>query len=386
VTDLVPAEALSALVARLFSAAGVPADAAATVAGALVDADLRGLPSHGSHLVPVYVERLRQGSVSTRTDPKVLVDTGAIAVLDAGHALGVLTADHAMSLATAKARDYGIGAVAVRHAFHFGAAGRYARAAARAGFIGIATANTRPMMPAPGGGHPVVGNNPVAIGVPGPRAAKVRSERGEEDGPGRRHGPSASGAAADQPSPDGNEPLVLDIALSAANIGRIRLAAGNGNGIPDGWATDAQGRPTTDPAAALAGMLLPAAGHKGFGLALMVDVLAGVLAGGGYGERVNGLYADTALPNECGHFFLALDVAAFADIDGFATRLADLEASVTAPPYAPGVDRVLLPGQRSAERLRDATRRGVPVDQGVLARLRDLAADLDVPLPEGLPR
>jgi LDH2 family malate/lactate/ureidoglycolate dehydrogenase len=179
---------------------------------------------------------------------------------------------------------------------------------------------------------------------------------------------------------------VLDIALSAANIGRIRLAAGNGNGIPDGWATDAQGQPTTDPAAALAGMLLPAAGHKGFGLALMVDVLAGVLAGGGYGERVNGLYADTALPNECGHFFLALDVAAFGDIDEFASRLADLEASVTAPPYAPGVDRVLLPGQRSAARLRDATRRGVPVDQGVLARLRDLAADLDVPLPEGLPR
>jgi LDH2 family malate/lactate/ureidoglycolate dehydrogenase len=353
VTDLVPAEALSALVARLFAAAGLPADAAATVSEALVDADLRGLPSHGSHLVPVYVERLRQGSVSTRTDPKVLVDAGGIAVLDAGHALGVLTADHAMALATEKAREYGVGAVAVRHAFHFGAAGRYARAAARAGFVGIATANTRPMMPAPGGGHPVVGNNPVAIGVP---------------------------------TLDHHEPLVLDIALSAANIGRIRLAASNGNGIPDGWATDAAGLSTTDPATALAGMLLPAAGHKGFGLALMVDVLAGVLAGGGYGERVNGLYADTAVPNECGHFFLALDVAAFGDIDGFATRLADLEASVTAPPYAPGVDRVLLPGQRSAERLRDAVRRGVAVDQGVLARLRDLAADLDVPLPEGLPR
>jgi LDH2 family malate/lactate/ureidoglycolate dehydrogenase len=353
VTDLVPAEALSAFAARLFAAAGMPADAATTVAGALVDADLRGLASHGTHLVPVYVERLRQGSVSTRTAAEVLVDAGAIAVLDAGHALGVLTADQAMTLATAKAREYGIGAVAVRHAFHFGAAGRYARAAARAGFIGIATANTRPMMPAPGGGHPVVGNNPVAVGVP----------------------------AA---NPD--EPLVLDIALSAANIGRIRLAAGNGHGIPDGWATDAAGLPTTDAATALAGMLLPAAGHKGFGLALMVDVLAGVLSGGGYGERVNGLYADTALPNECGHFFLALDVAAFGDVDGFATRLADLEASVTAPPYAPGVDRVLLPGQGSAERLRDALLRGVPVDQGVLGRLRALAAELDVPLPEGLPR
>ena len=360
-TDLVPAPALSALVTRLFAAAGLPADAAATVADALVDADLRGLPSHGSHLVPMYVERLRQGSVSIRTEPEVRVDTGAVAVLDAGHALGVLTADRAMALATAKAREYGIGAVAVRHAFHFGAAGRYARAAARAGFIGIATANTRPLMPAPGGGHPVVGNNPIAIGVPSPKAGRP-----------------------DEPNAD--EPLVLDIALSAANIGRIRLAAGNGNGIPDGWATDAEGRPTTVPATALAGMLLPAAGHKGFGLALMVDVLAGVLAGGGYGERVNGLYADTALPNECGHFFLALDVAAFGDAQGFATRLADLEASVTAPPYAPGVDRVLLPGQRSAERLREATQRGVPVDPGVLTRLRDLAADLDVPLPEGLPR
>ncbi|MFC0528924.1 Ldh family oxidoreductase [Phytohabitans kaempferiae] len=352
-SDLVPPMVLTALVERLFTAAGVPAEAASTVADALVDADLRGLPSHGSHLVPMYVERLRQGSVSTRTEAELLVDVGGIALLDAGHALGVLTADQAMALATEKARQYGIGAVAVRHAFHFGAAGRYSRAAARSGFIGIATANTRPLMPAPGGGHPVVGNNPVAIGVPGP---------------------------------DPDEPLVLDIALSAANIGRIRLAAGNGHGIPDGWATDAAGQPTSDPAAALAGMLLPAAGHKGFGLALMVDVFAGVLAGGGYGDRVNGLYADTAVPNECGHFFMALDVAAFGDVDGFASRLADLEASVTAPPYAPGVDRVLLPGQRSAQRLRDAAQRGVAVDQGVLARLRDLATQLDVPLPEGLPR
>ncbi|GAA4685127.1 Ldh family oxidoreductase [Phytohabitans rumicis] len=348
----VPAQMLSSLVTRLFGATGLPEGAAATVAEALVDADLRGLQSHGTMLVPMYVERLRRGSVSTRVAGEVVVDLGAIAVIDAGHALGILTGDQAIALAIDKAHRYGVGAVAVRHAFHFGAAGRFARTAAQAGTIGIALANTRAMMPAPGGGHPVVGNNPIAVGVPG--------------------GPGA-------------EPVVLDIALSAANMGRIRLAAGNGRNIPDGWATDAAGVPTTDAATALAGMLLPAAGHKGFGLALMVDVLAGVLSGGGYGERVNGLYADTAVPNECGHFFLALDVAAFTDLDGFAGRLRDLETSVTAPPYAPGVERVVLPGQRSAALLREAMAHGVPVDQGVLASLLDLAGELGVPIPEGVP-
>ncbi|MER7167906.1 Ldh family oxidoreductase [Micromonospora sp. NPDC000207] len=343
---------LTTLVTEIFRATGLPDAAAVTVAESLVDADRRGVPSHGVMLVPMYVDRLRRGSVSTATRAEPVIDLGAIAVLDAGHALGVLTADQAMESAVAKAREFGIGAVSVRRAFHFGAAGRYARSAARAGLVGVAMANTRPLMPAPGGGHPVVGNNPVAVGLP---------------------------AEADA------DPVVLDMALSEVALGRIRLAEAAGQPIPTGWATDAVGRDTTDPALAVAGMLLPSGGHKGFGLALVVDALTGVLSGGGYGRRVRGLYADTGVPNDCAHFFLALDPAAFGDPAEFTARLADLGREVVSGPYAPGVERVSLPGRRSADRRRDSTHRGVPVDPSLLATLTRLAGASDGAAPAVTP-
>ncbi|MBX5439899.1 MAG: Ldh family oxidoreductase [Solirubrobacteraceae bacterium] len=339
---------LTAGLTRVFAAAGLSDRAAATVAEALVDADLRGIPSHGAMLTPMYVDRLRRGSVTTAERAEVVVDAGAVAVLDAGHAMGVLTGDQAMALAVAKAHELGAGAVVVRRAFHFGAAARFARAAALDGCIGIAAANTRPLMPAPGGAQPVVGNNPLAIGVP--RA--------------------------------GGEPVVLDMALSEAALGKIRLAAQEGREIPPTWATDADGRPTTDPEAAVAGMLLPAAGHKGYGLALMIDVLTGVLSGGAFGAAVQGLYADTATPNDCAHCFLALDPARFGLApDAFASRAEELFAQVTGGRRAPGVERLLLPGQLEAERHREASASGVAVDRSVLEALERTAAELGVELP-----
>jgi LDH2 family malate/lactate/ureidoglycolate dehydrogenase len=344
---------LAERLAATFAAAGVPAPAAATVAQALVDADLRGIPSHGSLLVPMYVERLQKGSVSTRTSSEVVLDAGAVAVLDAHHALGVLSADEAMALAIEKARAHGLGAVAVRRAFHFGGAFRYVQTAAAAGMIGVAAANTRPLMPAPGGARAAVGNNPLAFGIP--RA--------------------------------GGEPLVLDMALSEAALGKIRLAAAEGRAIPPTWATDADGVATTDPAAAIAGLLLPAAGHKGYGLALIVDVLTGVLSGGSSGAAVRGLYADTAVPNDCAHFLLALDAARFAggDGEGFARRVAQLAAEVTAPPTAPGIERLLVPGQLEAERRAASARDGIALAPSTLAALREAAASVGVELGEPEP-
>jgi len=344
---------LAERLAAVFAATGLQRAAAERVAGALVDADLRGIPSHGTLLAPMYVERLRRGSVSTRTAAEVVLDAGALAVLDAGHALGVLTADQAMALAIDKARAHGLGAVTVRRAFHFGGAFRYVQQAAAAGMVGIAAANTRPLMPAPGGARAAVGNNPLAIGVP------------------RAHG----------------EPLVLDMALSEAALGKIRLAAAEGREIPPTWATDSEGRPTTDAEAAIAGLLLPAAGHKGYGLALMVDVLCGVLSGGAFGAAVSGLYADTSVPNDCAHFFLALDAARCfgGDAEAFAARVAALSDEVTAPPTAPGVERLLVPGQLEAERRAAALRDGVALADSTLTALRDCAASVGVELGEPEP-
>lgn len=343
----VPLPWLRDAILRVFQAAGLSDAAAAAVTESLLDAELRGVSSHGPLLVPMYIERLLAGSVSRHEQAQVVSDTDAVAVLDARHALGVLTSDQAMKLAVAKARVFGVGAVAVRHAFHFGAASRYVTSATRAGCIGVAAANTRPLMPAPGGAEPVVGNNPLAIGVPGR-----------------------------------TESLVLDMALSEAALGKIRLAAEREVPIPDTWATGPDGRATTDPALAMAGMLLPAGGPKGFGLALMVDVLAGVLTDGGFGDQVRGLYADTAVPNDCAHFFLAIDVAAFGDLAGFQDRVARLVESVRGSRTAPGVDRVRVPGQPEAERYAAALAAGgIDIDQTILTGLEQAAEVLGTALP-----
>jgi LDH2 family malate/lactate/ureidoglycolate dehydrogenase len=343
----IPAPALLSATADVFVALGLPRSAAFAVAEGLVDADMRGIPSHGLMLVPMYAERIQAGSVTTATSAEVVSDLGAIAVLDAGNALGILTGDQGMALASERAWQFGIGAVAVRHAFHFGGAFRYVMTAARAGLVGIAAANTRPLMPAPGGAKTVVGNNPLAIGTP-----------------------------------TGAEPIVLDMALSEAALGKIRIAAAEGREIPPTWATDASGTPTTDPEAAIAGLLLPAAGPKGYGLAFMVDVLTGVLSGGAFGAGVKPLYSEVATPNDCAHLFLAIDPAAFGGAEAFAARVDELAAQVTASPTAPGVDRVLLPGQLEAERHAAARAEGVRVERSVIDNLRGVATALGVDLDD----
>lgn len=334
-------------VCAVLQAAGVPTTQARTVARSLVDSDRRGQASHGVMLVPMYLDRIRCGSVSTATSATTVVDVGAVAVLDAQNALGQITGDQAMGLAVSKAAEFGVGAVAVRHAFHFGAAGRYVRRATDAGCVGIAAANTRPLMPAPGGAEAVVGNNPLAIGVP--RA--------------------------------GQAPIILDMALSEAALGKIRLAAAEGRRIPMTWAADAQGRPTADPVEALAGLLLPTAGHKGYGLALMVEMLTGALSGGAVGRQVRGLYSDTEVPNDCAHFFLAIQVEHMAGEEAFSQRVEDMVSMIATSRRAAGVDALLLPGQLEDEREADAGSR-VRLDSSVLGGLRSAAAEVGVVLPE----
>ncbi|MER6844107.1 Ldh family oxidoreductase [Streptomyces platensis] len=337
---------LTGAVQQIFLALDYSLSAAQTVAESLVDADLRGVTSHGALLVPMYVERIQHGSVSRAESAEVLHDFGAVATLDAHHGLGQLSGDQAMRMAIDKARSFGIGAVAVRNAFHFGAAFRYADAAAEAGCLGVAAANTRPLMPAPGGARPIVGNNPLAVAVPLP----------------------------DRPN------IVLDMALSEAALGKVRLAAQEGRTIPATWATDVMGEPTTDPVAALEGMLLPTGGPKGYGLALMVDVLTGVLSGGAFGAGVRGLYADTTVPNNCAHFFLAIDPAAFGVAEEFACNALRLADEIEASPTKPGTERVYLPGQLEHERAATATRAGIHIDGGVLNALHKTAKSLHVEL------
>ncbi|MEV5964371.1 Ldh family oxidoreductase [Kribbella sp. NPDC051952] len=340
---------LEATVSAVFTALGFdPADAA-KIATALVEADLRGVSSHGVMLVPMYVERLNAGGVTRERELDILYDAGAAMVVDARGGMGQLSSPQAMGHAIERAGRYGLGLVSVRNAHHFGAASRWAMQAGEAGCIGIAMSNTTPLMPAPGGAERLVGNNPLAIAVP--------TSAGVE--------------------------IVLDMALSAVALGKIRLAASSGRPIPDTWATDQSGTPTTDPDEAVLGMLLPAAGHKGFGLALMIDVLTGVLSGGGWGDQVRPLYREPDRPNDCAHLFLAIDPELMGGVESFRRRSSGLAARIRGSATAPGVNRLYLPGEIEAERAAQQRRHGVLIERSGLDGLLAAARAVGAVVPAG---
>jgi LDH2 family malate/lactate/ureidoglycolate dehydrogenase len=339
----VAAADLIALVARIFTAAGLREADATRVAKGLVEADLEGLPSHGVMLAEMYIDRLRAGSISTRSSGEIVADRGGAVVLDGGHAFGHLVGDQAIGIAIERAREHGAGIVAVRHGFHFGAAGPYARQAAVKECIGIAMCNTRPLMPAPGGAERVVGNNPIAIAVP----------------------------------VDGAIPLVLDMATSEAAMGKIRMAEKAGRSISSTWAVQNDGSPTTDPKQAIAGMLLPAAGPKGFGLALMIDLMCGLLSRGAFGNAVKPLYGDPSIPYDCSHLFIAIDVAHFCDPVWFRGQATSAAKRIREGHRAAGVSELFLPGEPEW-RKKQAARGRVRLDGAVAASLVKLALSLNV--------
>lgn len=340
---LIAADDLVALVERIFIAAGMPGPAAAMVAKGLVQADLEGLPSHGVLLVEMYVERLRCGSVSTREAAEPVSERGCAVVLDAGNAFGHLTGDQSIDIAVSRAKQHGAGIVAVRHGFHFGTARRYALAAANEDCIGVAMCNTRPLMPAPGGAERVVGNNPLAIALP----------------------------------VDGRVPLVLDMATSEAAMGKIRLAEKAGQSIPATWAVQNDGSPTTSPTAAIAGMLLPAAGPKGFGLALMIDLICGLLSGGASGDKVKPLYGDAAVPYDCSHLFMAIHVGHFCDLSRFRSEATAAAQRIRLGRRALGVTRLFSPGEPEWQRSESAGRT-VTLERTVADNLIKVAEALQV--------
>ena len=335
----IDAQRLIAAVADIFMAVGIAAADAQVVAADLVAADLEGIASHGVMLLPMYVERINKGSVSRRSAGEVISDRGAAMVIDAGNALGQLTSRQAVRLAVARAREIGLAAVAVRNGFHFGTAGRYARMMAEQNCVGIVLSNTRPLMPAPGGAEALVGNNPIAIALPSAGEFAVEA----------------------------------DMALSATAMGKIRLAAAAGESIPEDWAVDSQGLPTTDPAAAIKGMLLPAAGPKGFGLAFVIDLLCGGLSDGAVGAEVRPLYGDAADPYRCSHFFLAIHAGHFPVGDRFAERVRDQAARVSRSKRGPGLERVYAPGEL-VWATRQASKGVCRLDAPTMRSLRDTAA------------
>lgn len=331
---------------EVLGAAGLaPVDAGAAADG-LVAANLRGVDSHGVLRLIQYADSLARGEVNPRPDVRVVERRRATALVDADGGYGFRPALLAMDTAVEIAGEAGIALVGVRASHHFGMAARYALRAAGSGMVGVVMTNSLPVLAAPGGARPVVGNNPLAFGVPRPAPA---------------------------------EPLVLDMALSETAFGRIRLAAAEGREIPLGWALDGRGRPTTDAAEALAaGSLAPIGSHKGYGLAVVTELLAGVLTGSPFGVDSD---AHGHRAGGVGHVMIALDPAAFVSPEAFAAGVGALEAQIRAAPLAEGGDAVFLPGEIEARTARHRAAEGVPVSSELTAKLRALAVRLGVEPP-----
>jgi ureidoglycolate dehydrogenase (NAD+) len=325
------AEVLEGWVADLLAGAGLERESAATVAATLVDASLRGIDSHGVARTPIYVERLLAGGVNPRPRPRIEREQGALALMDGdggpGQVAGVLATDHSIALA----RRFGAGVVGVRRSNHYGAAGYYAIRAAHAGLIGISTTNSDPLVIPFGGRDPALGTNPIAFAAPLPEGV-----------------------------------FCLDMATSQVAINRIFNARDAARAIPEGWGVDADGRTTTDPAAVAAAV--PLGGYKGYGLAVMVEVLSGVLTGAGVAHGVAALYGDRGAVQDVGSFHLALDPGPLIGTEAFAERLAGLLAGLSAIPPAPGFDEVLVPGEPE-ERAARARAAGIPLPPFIWDRL-----------------
>ena len=275
------------------------------------------------------------------------MDAGAIAVVDGREGVGQVIARDAMLDAVARAQRHGVGVVSVRNSNHHGALGYFTRLAAEAGCIGMLAANGGPAMAPWGGRRMAVGTNPWSIAAPAGR----------------------------------HPPMMLDIANTVVARGKIFVARQKGAPIPEHWALDAEGRRTSDPVAALAGVILPMAEHKGYAIALMMDVLSGVLSGSGILTEVNSPFK-TDQPSRCGHFCLALDVAAFGPRASFEARMEQMIAEVKAVPLAPGCDEILYPGEFEARNEARHARDGLELPEKTLADLRAEAARLGVSWPQ----
>ena len=349
-------ESLRGWTEALLGRIGTPPDIAADVAEVLLASDYRGIASHGTARLPQYVMLVEAKVVDPSARPAREDGKAALARFDArngwGHHAGRVATDDAIS----RARDSGAAISSVRNTNHYGIAGWYAMRAAERGMIGVSLTNTSPVVAPTRARVSLLGTNPIAVAAPAGRYGA----------------------------------LVLDMATSTVPRGRIEVAARRGEPVPRGWAIGPDGNPATTAEAAFAGSLQPlggeesTAGYKGYGLALIVEVLCGILADAAFGPNIVGLFSAEA-PSDLGQFFMAIDPAAVGGRAPFERRLERLLEQLTAAPLIPGSPGpVLYPGQPEAEREAQQRRTGIAIDREHHDSLNVLARTYGVPLPQGI--
>jgi LDH2 family malate/lactate/ureidoglycolate dehydrogenase len=349
---LVPADALRATIGGILHGLDVPADEAAVVAELLVEADTRGVDSHGAHLMTLYVNRIRSGHLRPATVVETVRDDGTTVLLDGGLGFGQVAGLQATDLVVERSGEHGIAAVAVRESTHLGALGAFTMRAAEAGRICFCWQNGPTIVPPYGGVTPLFSTNPISYALP----------------------------TAGEPT------IVYDVATTTVAGNKVLLAKRRGDPtIPEGWANDERGRPTTDTEAASVFNLQWFGLHKGFGLAFLVEALAGVLTGSSF-ARIE--HSASALEGKeriaKGYLFVALDPSRFIPVDEFRARMDELVRDVRASERAEGVERIWMPGEIEHYRRIERERDGIPLPRVLVEELDGYATELGAPrLTEG---
>jgi LDH2 family malate/lactate/ureidoglycolate dehydrogenase len=337
---------LKRVLEKLFGAAGLQGTDAEFVSECMVQTNLWGVDSHGVLRAPIYLQRIRSGAVNPSPAYKTVAggEQYALELIDGDAGLGYLTGRYGMERAIRKAEKFGTGTVIVKKSNHFGAAALFARMAAEAGMIGIATTNVIPNIGMKGNKCPAIGNNPVAL------AAPLTSDY----------------------------PFCLDISMSAVAGGKLLLAAKKGERIPKDWAVTADGLETDDPDAGFKGFLLPLGQHKGFGLALFIDIITGVLSGGAFAGQLKSMYKHPSEPSETTHFFQVIQPEIIMPKAEFLARMARWSREIHATPMVEKGDRQLIPGEMEYMTEVKRLREGIPLPPDLIDDLKKIAGEYSV--------
>ena len=343
---MVTIEQLTNFCTSAMSSVGAEQQDAATVADALVMADSWGVFTHGSKLLHDYLLRIQAGGISVKNKPIVDRDGPAWANVQANSVMGHVAGKFAMEVAIEKARQTGVAYVGVQNTNHYGAAGYYAWLAAREGLIGLSMANDIPSVAAPGSRKAVTGSNPLSYGIP---------------------------CRKDQ------DPILLDMAISTVAGGKVYAAIQRGESIPDNWIVGPDGLPTTNgslyPAEA---SLQPMSGPKGYGIALLVETLSGVLTGAAMTSQVGSwIWGEKSKPTNHGAAFIAIDIQSIMPAGEFERRIGHLVDEIHNSPTAEGVDSVMLPGEREWNHRHQALEKGIELPADVIAKLKNVAELID---------
>lgn len=327
---------LGAYCKNVLVASGVDDGCAQAVVEVLIDADLTGVSTHGVSRMSIYMERMAKGLVSKGNNIKIEQEGPSSVVIDAGNTLGAPSAKFAMETCIKKAAETGCCFATVKHSNHFGAAAFYTKLAAKHGMIGFTCTNLTGKIAPFGSAEPFMGTNPVSVSAP-----------------------------------SNGKPVVLDMTPSVVALGKLILAQKLGQSIPLGWALDKDGKPTTDPVEGRKGSLIPIGGPKGSGIAIMVEVLSGILSGAGCAPQLHDLYEFDA-PQGVGHFMGAIDVSHFLDLDAFKTAMSDMIGQIKGLRKAEGFGEILMPGELELNRAETNVENGIELPDPVYQELLEL--------------